>query len=197
MNTPVVARLRGGCRICGLPDDARTEVNKAIWPSGMLGPRVKEYRAAAVVAAMEHALRVSPRSVTTHADHIEATWRTPTVAAPPTGTEVELFDVSLDAMTDRAAQLGARAMVEIETALPTMEPKDLVQVAKMGVTAVEKRENLRIKDRRPNINLLAVFGLVSGHVPETARAEDLYPVDLLEAELDAERRAYAVRSSDD
>jgi hypothetical protein len=197
MNEAVVARLNGRCRICGMDDAGRQLVNKAIWPAGMMGPRSPGYRVEGVKAALESATRVDPKSIRTHADHVEASWRHPTPAAPPTGTEVELFDVSLDGMTDRAAQLGARAMAEIDRAMPMMDPKDLVQVAKMGVGAVEKRENLRIKDRRPNISLLAVFGLVSGHIPETARIEDQHPVELLEAELDLERRAYAVRSSDD
>jgi hypothetical protein len=193
VTTVVVARLRGGCRICGLPDVARTAISAAIWPEGAMAPRAKDYRAAAVLAGLEHAISLNVKSVTTHAHHVEQTWRIPTVAAPPSGTEVDVFDIGLDAMTERAAHLGARAMVEIETAMPEMEARDLIQVAKMGVTAVEKREALRLKDRRPNINVLAIFGLVSGHVPTNERAEDAYPVELLEAELNAERGAYAVR----
>lgn len=193
MTTVVVARLRGGCRICGLPDAARTAISKAIWPDGAMSTRAKGYRLAGVNAALEHAINIGEKSVTTHANHVEQTWRIPTVAAPPTGAEVDVFDIGLDAMTERAAHLGARAMVEIETAIPEMEARDLIQVAKMGVTAVEKREALRLKDRRPNINVLAIFGLVSGHVPTSERAEDKYPVELLEAELNAERGAYAVR----
>lgn len=193
MTPPVVARLRGGCRICGLPDQARTAISAAIWPTGAMGPRARGYRVDAVHAALEHAISLDPKSVTTHANHVERTWRVPTVAAPPAPAEVELFDIGLDSMTERAATLGAKAMIELETSMPEMEARDLIQVAKMGVTAVEKREALRLKDRRPNINVLAIFGLVSGHVPSSERAEDAYPVELLEAELNAERNAYAVR----
>jgi len=193
VTTPVVARLRGGCRVCGLPDATRTAVSAAIWPTGAMGPRAAGYRKRAVEAGLEHAVRINEKSVTTHANHVEQTWRTPTPAAPPTGSEVDVFDIGLDAMTERAAKLGSRAMTEIESVMGSMEPKDLIQVAKMGVTAVEKRETLRIKDRRPNINIMAIFGLVSGHVPSNERAEDIYPVELLEAELNAERGAYAVR----
>lgn len=196
MTGVVVHELRGNCRICRLPGDLREEINAAIWPNGGMKSRSRTFAASAWRVGLEHAVVFDKRTVARHADHVEKSWRTITPATPPSGSEVEVFDVGLDAVTDRAAQLGARAMGRIVQRIPVMEDKDLVAVAKMGVSAVERREALRIKDRRPNINLLAVFGLVSGHVPDSEREIEEHPVALLEAELDAERQAYAVRDLD-
>jgi hypothetical protein len=189
MRELLVAPLSPSCRICQLDEDARNAANDAIWKDGSK-ERVRQYRAAAVKALLDLSFTVDPKTVGRHADHIERSWRTATPAAPPRALEVPIWTPSVDSLAERAGMLGHAAMSDLERRVSAgiMEDKDVIAVAKLGVGAAVAREKIVQRRREADINVAAIFGIVSGHVVTPPHeVKNVTPVEELEAELDAER----------
>lgn len=190
----VVAALHPACRICVLEDTVRELVHRAIW-SESTRTRLPAYRKNAVkVIADAAALNVDPKHITKHADHVERSWRMPTERAPAKSIEVPVFAPSIESVADRAGMLGHAAMAQIEQRMADgmMEDRDVIAVAKLGVGAVATREKIIARRREADINVAAIFGIVSGHlVTPPHEIKNVTPIEELEAEIDAERASYA------
>lgn len=195
----VVAARSSTCRICkGLRPDAVAEVNAAIWPEPGVAARFRDYRTSAVRVAAAHGLEVEVKSVSRHAQHIERSWHVVDAKSPAKPGELPVFKTDFNSMVDRAATLGAKAMDALDSQMPTLDPKELVAVAKLGVGASVTRESLRLKaqevDQQSQI-IAALGALSSGHIsqgdiPET-EVIDVTPVEVLLDEVAQEREALA------
>jgi hypothetical protein len=195
----LVAQRSQTCRICKeLTAERIARVNAVIWPEPGVALRAPAYRIAAVRAAAAEGLTVEEKSVTRHARHIERSWHRVTLDKPTAPGEIPVYPTDYASITDQAAQLGAVAMGSIHKHIVegTLESRELVSVAKMGVQATTQREALRIRQQEIATadNLLsALFGLGAGLLTEADVPEaefiDVTPVEDMHAEVQAERAA--------
>ena len=188
----LVAALHPACRVCRLDEEARLAANDAVWRDGTAA-RVRNYRARAVKALLDLGVRLEVKAIARHATHVERSWRTITPDAPARAIEVPVFAPDVDSLADRAGMLGHSALSDLERriAAGVMEDKDVIAVAKLGVGAAVAREKLVARRREADINVAAIFGIVSGHVVVPAHEiRNVTPIAELVAEVDAERAAY-------
>lgn len=192
----VVAQRSRVCRVCKLTPEQIARVNAAIWPEPGVSLRAANYRIAAIRVAATFGLDVEEKSITRHARHIEATWHRVGHDTPPAPGEIPVFSTDYQSVTGMAAQIGAHAMDVLGRRIGALDAPDLIAVAKLGVTAATKREELRIKQAEVETAqglMGAIFGLVGGHVSEADVPEteiiDVTPVEVLHDEVQAEREA--------
>ena len=169
--TVTVSRLNDNCLICQLYDEQRQEVNAAIWDGTT---RRSNYRAAGQ-RAYEHATDevIDRKVVTRHADHIERSWRAASMSDPAAPAEMPVFASDYESVVDKAAALGVVAMtaLELEMIAGKIEPREMLGIAKMGVTARAQQRSNEVESSKPQVMLMAVFGLASGHLRELSESE--------------------------
>lgn len=189
-----VFRLKRDCKVCALEPGPRAEVNAAIWQGR---ERVRDYRRAGCRAYEAGGGTIDPKAITRHAEHVEESWRTATVDDPAAGRERPVFPNDYESLTDKAAVIGASALDAIERRIATGElpARELLNAAKLGLGARQKQKELEQGQRRPEIALLAIIGLASGHVqlPEAEVIEVVDP-EALKAQVQEERRLLEARS---
>jgi hypothetical protein len=186
----VVARpSRRPCLVCALPTEKRQEVNAAIWDGKQ---RRLRYRAAGkrVYEAITRE-RIEVKSITRHAEHIEAAWREATPDDPMSGREQPVFATDYESLTERAALAGAHAMNQLEARVldGSLGDRELLGVAKMGLGARQQQRQLENDSKRPQIMLTAIFGMASGHIRELPEAEahEVFDESQLKEAVQAER----------
>lgn len=191
------APLKGDCKVCQYPEALRLAVNGAIWSED--GVRYTTYiaRALAVLEGFpDH--RCDRKTVMRHVEHVEATWRD-VVAGEVIGTE----DVPLVSYGDVAAKarwLGDRVLdrvgqlVNDPAAHILLTPKDLVAVGGLAHRYAALEEQLRVKQRGQDADLIkAVFMASAGHLPSADPDEEVTVTDL-HAEVAEQRRLLAERA---
>jgi hypothetical protein len=198
------APLKGDCKICQAPEPTRLAINMAIWPAeGIV--RHAEYRARAVAAglASKPPLAMDPKTVTTHAEHIEASWRE---LAPGDRWRAGERPLTHDftSVMDANVRVGARAteligwlLEEHGDVMAVFQPKFVLDVAaKLGVGAAEKKEAARLKNRgQGEINVLAIFAASAGYARAPGDdAERAATMVRLKADIAAERKLLAERA---
>jgi hypothetical protein len=181
---------RGACRICSFPDELIQKINAAIWDGGQV--RTHSYRANGANAAKANGVEeIDLKSVTTHADHTEKSWRIASEKHPAQADEKPVYATDFDSIVNRAAALGAQAMDKLDKRmrLGWVEDKDLVSVARMGVAAVEGQRKATDREKRPQLTIQTLFGIVSGHVDTpVGEVKNVTPLIELRGELEEERR---------
>jgi hypothetical protein len=204
----VVAPLKRGatgCSVCAEPLEVVQQINAAIWTPER--ERRRNYRTAALAVYAkqgkcdddlcirtlddgEHDRHLDPKTVTRHAEHVEVSWRVATAERLPSGREKPVFPIDYDSVTDAAAEVGVRAMqyLSARIELGEVEDRDLVAAAKLGVGAVATRAKIESAQRNPQIGVLALMGVVSGHLEAPpGEVVDVTPLDELMSGLQAER----------
>jgi hypothetical protein len=192
-----VAPPKPDCTICQQPERVRIPVNAAIWDE-QTGRRTKAYRSDAVTLLADFDVRLEAKSVTRHADHVEASWRDTTPAAPAAGREEALFATDFASVTDEAANLGMKAMATLSGRVETMADKDLIATAKLGVGASTARATHSLKRAELGMTAAAIFGLAAGmaEVPES-EIVNVTPVADLLAEVADERRTLLIAAGNE
>lgn len=197
MRQVVVAHRARDCKVCALPPAQLAEVNAAIWPEVGEKARSKDYRLAGVRVCAAYDLDVDPKTITRHAIHIERSWHRSSPNSKPGAGEIAVFPTDYQSIVTQAATIGAQAMGKIAERIEDLEPRELVAVAKLGVTASTNREALRMRaqevDQAATI-VQALMGFASGHLteadlPSDVEVIDVTPKEVLLAEVQAERAA--------
>lgn len=193
----VVAPKKRECSICtGLSPREVADVNAAIWPEGPEHARGRSYRADGVRVAEANGLTVEAKTITRHADHIEATWHLATTKHPPSAADLAVMPTDYESVMTRMADIGMQATGRIVERLPEMDDRDLISVAKLGQTAAAQREALRLRKNegaQAGLLLEALFGLSGGQlndgdVPES-EVLNVTPPEVMLDEVRTERAA--------
>lgn len=199
------APLKGDCLICQAPEPTRVAINAAIWPGDGIA-RAVDYRAAAVRVAHDSGVprlaTLEAKTITRHADHIEASWRE---VGPSDRFRAGEVPVATDfaSVMDGNARVGAKATGLLEKLidehgemLVVLNPKLVLGISQLGMKAAEVRESSRLKQNRQLIDLTAIFGVSSGHAPPVpSDGEEEADLEDLRATLDTERKLLAERAS--
>lgn len=193
----MVAPKAAKCRICQeLTPQQVAEVNAAIWSVPGVDLRPRGHRPAAQRACAVNGLVIDIKTVDRHADHIAASWHEAKPQSPVAPGERPVFPTDFTTVTERYANLGMAAVDQLEGLIPTMDPKELVPVARMGLGAVQTREAMRLRAQEVQTAegmLAALFGVAGGHLSEgdipDVEVIDVTPVEDLHAEVEAERAA--------
>ncbi len=70
-----------------------------------------------------------------------------------------------------------------------MADRELVGVAKMGIAATIERRKAEDRSKKPQLQVTAIFGLISGHLQQPeGEVRNISPLADLTDELDRERR---------
>lgn len=175
-----------GCLVCELSTAQRQAVNVAIWDG-------EQHRTASYRRNGQNAYRaqtgetIDPKTITRHVEHIEATWR----EGPARPGEAPLFPTDYKSIHDQAALLSAQAMALLSEKIEAgdIENRELVNLAKMGVTARSNQERAAAASKRPQLEIRAIFAIGSGHARDFPESEiiDVTPESDLRAEVQAER----------
>lgn len=198
------APLKGDCIVCQAPEGVRQAVNHAIWPDGPM--RAANYRAAGARAAAQAGQLESPpddryadldvKTITRHADHTEASWREVEPGQPLTGSEVPIA-TDFSSVMEAGARVGMKALGGFEklldndpVAFAALMPKEAIALSKIGMVAAGTKEASRLKRNQQAIDVMAIFGLSSGHQrpPQSGDDEDVASLEELHAEVDSERK---------
>jgi hypothetical protein len=185
------------CRVCALPAAKRQEVNAAIWQG--------DKRVAAYIVAGKRAFEaasggpINSKTITRHALHIEASMRAASVADPATSREEPVFKTDYETVVERAATVGMKAMTELERMVVEGEvgTRELVAIAKMGVTARAQQRATEVDAKRPQVLLMGIFGLASGHLaqlPESEAVGEVIEESALRLEVQQERKLLEARA---
>lgn len=192
----MVVRKSPRCIVCSLPLKDRQEVNAAIWQGTQ---RVTNY----VVAGKRayDAVADSPcdrKVIMRHADHVERSMREATPEDPAAGREEPVFPTDYESLVDKAAAVGMGAMAQLEAQLAEglIAPRELVALAKMGVTARAQQRAAEIDSKRPQVLLMGIFGLASGHLAQLPESEAIETFDeaTLRLEVREQRRLLEERA---
>lgn len=202
MSGVLVARPKrgrlGACRVCALSREQRQEVNEAIWDGTTRRSKYREAGKRVFEALSGESINV--KAITRHAEHIEDSWREATVDDPAAGREEPVFQTDYESLTERAAAAGARAMSALERRIAEggIGDRELVGVAKLGLEARQKQRALEQQKERPEIALLAIIGLASGHLqPPPEQVTEVIDVSTLKEEVQAQRRQLEARAGGD
>lgn len=199
------APLKGDCIVCQAPDPSRVAINAAIWPgAGMV--RSVTYRADGTEVARRSGVpslaTCDPKTIGRHAEHIEESWREIRPGQEwrqgevPVSTEfAEVMDTNTR-VGMKATHLLERLLDEAGEIYAVTQPKLVLDIAtKLGMAGASTQEGSRLKRNQQKIDVLAIFGLSSGHVrPPREEAEQEGEIDDLRAELNAERKVLAARA---
>lgn len=184
-----------GCTVCDLEDEKLQRVNAEIWDGS--SQRTSGYRARGIRAYYAVSGKtIDAKTITRHAEHTEETWHEVTPQWPAAESEVPVFASDYKSIVDRAANLGAFAISKLEqrVAKGIIEDRELVSLAKMGVTSRAQQEANRVAENRPQTQVALIFGLAGGHLagalPEH-EVIDITPERELLDEVHAERKALA------
>ena len=195
-----VAPLKGDCVICQQPEKVRLAVNTAIWPGGTARDRSYRSRAVAAFAAMT-GTKLDPKTITRHAEHVEATQRAVTASKPmdEDGHERPVVATDFYSVATKASRVGMLALGRMEQYLedPDATPavKDAIAIARLGVAAAAKGEDARLKRGDQAIEMMAIFASVSGFVPDEGSVpRNVTPPSDLKAVVVDERNRLMVRA---
>lgn len=203
------APLKGDCVICQAPEAIRVAVNATVWPSG--DPvRAVDYRAAGVRAAANVARTltgaeryhdVDPKTITRHADHVEASWRE---VAPGQRLDDNEVPIATDfgSVMEAGARVGMKVLQGIERlvdidpmAFAALRTKEAIALSKLGLGAAGARENSRLKRHQQAIDVMAIFASSSGHVRVPGDdADDAMDLSDMRAEIATERALLTARA---
>ena len=189
-----VARRRSKCKVCQLPPEQRQEVNAAIWDGSA---RQRFYRDQGKRAYEGFGGTINVKAITRHAEHVERDWREVSEERPALRTETPVFPDDYESLTDAAAAAGARALGQLadRAELGTLDDREMLGLAKLGLGARQKQRELEQDKNRPQVGLVALFGLSTGHVrvPEGEVIEGV-STEALRATVHEERVLLEARS---
>lgn len=206
------APLKGDCVICQAPEAIRIAVNVAIWGDGVV--RAVDYRSRGRRAANQAAqtvedakvreryLELDPKTITRHADHIEASWREIDPGEQLRGDEVPV-STDFGSVMEAGARVGMKVLAGVEQlvdrdplAFAALRTKEAIALAKLGLGAAGTREQARIKRNQQAIDVMAIFAASSGHVrpPDSGHEEDVASLEELRSEVSQERVLLAARA---
>ncbi len=179
------------CKVCSLPLEARQQVNEAIWAGTQT--RVRNYRQAGVaVFEIYTPDPIESKAITRHADHIEKSWRLVDGRSPPSSSEETVFASDYVSLVDQAADVSVQALQEVgkRVAKGDMVDRDLISAAKLGVQARSAQEKNKQAEKQNDIDIMAIFGMASGHLAELPEGEAIVvtPEGELLEEVHNERR---------
>ena len=200
------APLKGTCLVCQAPEPTRVAINAAIWPGdGIM--RSVTYRSDGTNVARGSGVpslaTCDPKTITRHADHIEASWREIQPGGAwrsgevPVQTDFASVMESNTRVGARATELIGKLLEEHGELMVVMEPKFVLDVAaKLGMGGAEKRESSRLKRNQQAIDVVAIFAMSSGHI-KAPRADNEQAADIedLRAELNAEKLLLTERAA--
>lgn len=197
MKGVVVAPRKRGCSLCGgLSPREVADVNAAIWPEGPEHARSRSYRTDGVRVAAANGLTVEAKTITRHADHIEASFHIATPKHPPVAGDIAVMPTDYESVMTKMADVGMRAADRIVDRIDEMDDRDLISVAKLGQTAAAQREALRLRKNegaQSGLLLQALFGLSGGQLSEGDVPEsevlNVTPPEVMLDEVRQERRA--------
>lgn len=200
------APLKGDCIICQAPEIVRIAVNRAIWPDGGI-VRAANYRSAGARAASQAAMTIDdkradrfseldPKTITRHADHIEASWKEfePGDKLPDGDVPIATDFASV---MEAGSRLGMKALAALEElvdsdplAMAAFKTKEVIAMAKLGTVAASTKEASRLKRNQQAIDVAAIFAASSGHIesPTADPVETAADIDAMHAEVAEERR---------
>lgn len=190
------APLKGDCKVCQYPEALRLAVNGAIWTEE--GQRYATYlaRAAAVIEGFPQ-YKIDRKTIRRHTEHVEATMREAHSGEVIAPDQVPLM--SYNELAGKARFLGSRVMdraaelVNHPSAHVLLTPKDLVSVGNLAHRFAATEEQLRVKARGQDAEVIkAVFMASAGHIP-TGRDETEDVADM-RAEVAEERRLLTERA---
>lgn len=202
------APIKGDCLICQAPEPTRLAVNAAIWTKD--GQRYTTYVARGMAAGRSSEVpslaTLSRNAVLGHVKHIEGSWREVALEGVLVGREAPVVPTDYVSATDPAVRAGVTAARLLEHALETagadafslFAVPDLVSIAKMGATVSGAREKTRLQKGALGLEIAAVFGLGSGHLPAPAdqQADEVLDLEDMRAELAAEREEIVTARDD-
>ena len=198
------APLKRDCVICAAPDDVRISLNSVIWPGDGIVRGVGYLRRAVELAqgsGVAELARLNEKTVLRHAEHIEASWREIRPSDGWRDGEVPLTHSFTDVM-DAGSRLGMTALDHLQRLLETsgdvlavLNTKVVVDIAKLGVGAAEKKETARLKGRNQAIEVMAIFGMGAGFFEPPGADEEATELVQLVEEFEAERKLLAERAS--
>ena len=177
MKTPVAPpnRVGLGCLVCKLGQRQRQRVNGVIWDNEA---RTSDYRQAGVrVYSAITGDVLDPKTITKHAEHIEKTWRQPDADSPARGDEEPVFDIAYESLMDQAAALGASAMGRLSDRIEEMGDRELLGAAKLGVVARSQQEANRVAADNPQVQIMAIIGIASGHLAAPPESEAITVIE--------------------
>lgn len=193
---------KGSCKICQAPENVRAAIHEAIWDDD--GVRNVDYRARGVRAAEQLGFEVEIKTITRHAEHVEESWREITVG-DRVGPDERVIVTDFDAVMEQGARVGSKALALVEEvldrggpALAMIDPKFVLDAAKLGGGMVVSREQARLKGAKLQVDVAALFAASAGHLrnrsegtsPDTERS-----VEEMKATVAAERALLAARAS--
>lgn len=206
------APLKGDCIVCQAPELIRIAVNRAIWPEGGI-VREANYRSAGARAASQAAMLIKdkraeryseldPKTLTRHADHIEASWKE---FEPGEELPEDHVPVATDfgSVMEAGSRLGMKALGALEAlldkspeAMAAFKTKEVIAMAKLGTVAAGTKEASRLKRNQQAIDVMAIFGASSGHIvsPTADPAEAAEDLEAMHAEVAEERRLLAANA---
>lgn len=184
------APLKGDCKVCQYPEALRLAVNGAIWTED--GTRFATYiaRAQAILAGFpEH--KIDRKTVMRHVDHVENTWRDVLSGEVVRPDEVPVVSYGDAAATARFLGLRvlerAGELVNHPNAHAILPPKDLVSIGNLAHKYAALEEQLRVKQRGQDADLIkAIFAASAGHI--AAAGDESADVDELRVTVAEERR---------
>lgn len=192
------APLKGDCKVCQFPEPLRLAVNGAIWTDD--GIRYTTY-----IVNTNRVLEQFPdhkidrKTVMRHVEHVEAVWhdvRAGEVLAPGEVPIVSFGDLASKARFVGSTVLDrAQELVSHPAAITFLKPSDFVAIGNMAVKVAATEEQLRVKARGQDADLIkAAFLASSGHLPRSG-GDDEGTVEDLRAEVHEERRLLAERAA--
>jgi len=196
------APLKGDCVICQQPEAIRVAVNRAIWPDDLM--RSTSYRAAGVRACKQMGgPNIEVKTVTRHADHIEASWREVEPGERLRDNEVPVA-ADFASVTTSGAELGEivkQGLKELVSkdpmAFAAFRTKEAIAIAKLGLQSATAAEGARLKRQQQAIDVIALFGVSSGHIRPAGEPDDAEDGEVLEdlrAEVATERGLLAANN---
>lgn len=192
------APLKGDCKVCQYPEALRLAVNAAIWTDD--GIRYTNYIARTMVVLEGFpAHRCDRKTVMRHVEHTEQTWHDVHAGEVIRPDEVPL--VSYGDLASKARFLGsvvlerAGELVSHPAANAILKPAELVAIGNMATKIAVSEEQLRVKARGQDADLIkAAFLASSGHLPPSGTDDEAELPDL-RAEVVEQRRLLAERAA--
>lgn len=191
----LVALRKRDCLVCDAGEDVFASVNEVIWDGERR--RTRSYRAAGVLAMAASGITTAVATIARHADHVERSWHIVDALHPQVGREAPVQAVDFRGVTSRFIAIGHDALTSIAASLEAglMEDADLIKVAALGLQAAKMRQLAEQADKRPQIDLEALFALAGGYMRPDDVSEyegilkDVTPrlVETMRDEMHAER----------
>lgn len=172
--SPALVRRKRNCTICRSVA-AIEHVNVLIVATD--GTRRRDYRRAVGEYLRGMGVSVGVKAIEGHARHVMDDIANPPrralldrmVPVAPDGVPASWLDVN-----EQGLGVGMEALRDLRARLPDLDDKDLIAVAKMGLSAAGKRADIEARGRAMGATLNALAALASGHAGQiSARVEHL------------------------